>query len=1828
MLKPTIFATVIAGAAILFGATLPGAVQAQERRIVTVEDADYFGADFETLKDVDLEACKASCLDNRMCRAFTYNVQARWCFLKSDIGNLQSFAGAVAGRVVEIEAAASVSLDQREQELAFVSQPFRDEAKRLSRQLPRLFNPGGETLASLRQQGYGALGQSLNSEAQRAFSQALVLAPEDYDLWRGLTFSLLRQEPSDWQLREEVYELGTSAAQNAYLRSRASAEQAEALDLLGSALSRRQAWKPVIKAWRQALALDERPGLRERLQRMVDEHGFRILDHQVDSDAANPRICVVFSDDLPRNSDMSAFVRVTGEGAVAVEAEGSQVCVDGVRHGARYSLLIRSGLPAADGETLERTAELNVYVRDRTPSVRFLGRAYVLPAGKDATIPIVSVNTGEVETEIYRIGDRALASALRDRKFLVQLDGYTAGQVREDYGEAVWKGVVETRSELNTDVTTAIPLDDIGLEKKPGIYAMTARARNDKASQWGPWATQWFLVSDLGLATYSGSDGITASVRSLASAGAVEGANIRLVAVNNEILGAARTDAQGFARFAPGLARGRGGQAPALLVAETEVGDYAFLDLGKPAFDLSDRGVEGRPAAGPIDIFAWTERGVYRPGETVHASALARDGKADALGGLPLTFVFERPDGVEHARMQVADEGLGGRSHALHLPAAIQQGAWTLKVYADPKGQPVAEKSFLVEDFQPERVDFDLETDVQALDPLNLPQIAIDARFLYGAPAAGQRLEGEVIVSPSHESDAYPGYRFGLEDEETYASRAAIEDGNATDGDGRLTFVPPLPQLADTTGLRNAEIVARLVEAGGRFVERRITLPILSDGPRIGIKPAFEDGVEEGGPAEFDVIAIGADGARVAADGLAWTLLKVDRRFQWYRVDGRWNYEPVTTTRRVANGTLDVAPGEPSRLSLPVEWGGYRLEIVRDGADSMATSISFNAGWYVSSASSETPDFLDAGLDKPRYRVGETALLRLKPRFDGTAVVNVLSDRLIATKVVEVTGDSAEVPLEVTEEWGAGAYVTAALYRPMDIEANRMPARAIGLQWLGVDPQDRALEVSLDAPERILPQTTLDVGIRIANLSAGEEAYLALAAVDVGILNLTGYRAPDPEAWYFGQRRLGMDLRDLYGQLIDRTAGERGRVRSGGDGVGLRPGAPPPQEAPLALFSGIVAVDDNGEAQVSFDIPDFNGTVKLMAVAWSARGVGNAERDVISRSPVVLSASLPRFLAPGDRSRLLVEIDNVDGPAGDYSVSASVTGPLLVDDGRTSRSLALDAKARDTLRLPIVAGSEEGDSELVVTVEGPDGIRAEKHLALGIRDTQPDVTRRSYVSLAPNGSLTLDADALAGLKPASASVSLSAGNAARINIAGLLDQLDRYPYGCTEQLTSRALPLLYLNEVAVSAGLATDAAIRERVESAIVSVLANQSSNGSFGLWSSFGDSDTWLDAYVTDFLLRARERGYAVAEVALSSALDNLENRIAYASDFREGGEGIAYALYVLARSGRASIGDLRYYADQKLADFATPLAKGQVGASLALYGETGRAERAFETAVVDLEAGHSPQSRDDYGTPLRDGAGLLGYLSAARLPAVSPASLARYVAARQETRQALSTQDMAWLLLAAHELQADAGALDFAVDGTPLGGALTRRFAGANLAASPVRVENRGTAPGDALITVTGKPLEPEPAGGEGFTIEREVFDLDGNRIDAGTVAQNARLVVVVTVTADLDANGRLLVVDRLPGGITIDNPRLVRAGDLGGLDWLDPLSEVEHAEFRDDRFAVAIDQRRVSGDRYTFAYLARASTPGTYAHPPATVEDMYRPERAARTASGTFEIVGPDR
>ncbi|MEO9683553.1 MAG: alpha-2-macroglobulin family protein [Tateyamaria sp.] len=1763
-----------------------------DQRYVLTEDMDFFGADRTALFDTTFEACQRACSADDQCVAFTFNSRSNACFPKSKITERQPYAGAISAQRVRGDVAVQQAALDRAAALGASDQDL-NAARNLALTMGARYPANGQTQGQLLNASVDAWARGDRAAALR-WTGAAVAVDDAADMWARYAFIALRLgDGTPTSLRNAARRDAVPAALNAYLRAAAPGGQVSALQSLAEAYEANRRGRDMIPALRLAQTLQPRDDVATALDNAIGKYGFRVTDTRVDSDAAQPRICATFSEPLVQGGvDYDPFVRSEVDELIA-GINGQDLCLDGVRHGERYRVTLRSGLPAASGEVLHKDVTLTLYVRDRSPAVRFPGRAYVLPRTAGANIPVETVNLSAIDLVLSRVSDRNLVQSLRGGFFGRPMSRWQAEQFNTEIAQEIWRGTGEVQSTLNAEVLTRLPLGDVLSNQPPGIYVLSAREPgNDDSGVLS--AAQWFVLSDLGVSTWQGNDGLTAAVRGLGDAEAVTGAEVRLVSRANAVLGTAVTDAEGFVHFEAGLTRGRGSAAPALVQVETG-DDFVFLPLTDSAFDLSDRGVEGRPPAPPIDVFLITDRGAYRPGSTIFATALARDAQAASISGLPLTAILSRPDGVEYSRTVSTADSAGG--HVLTMPLAngAPRGTWRIAVMGDLEAPPLATTTVLVEDFIPDRIAVTLDMPNDDLR-LNAPaSVQVDAQYLFGAPGSDLVIEGDLRVQRRTSIDGWHGYLFGRHDTH-FSAQNRYFDGGRTDADGRAQVAPTWPEVDAEGVLLEAVVNVRVSDSGGRPVEQTLTRAIAPEGAVIGIKPGFDDVLPEGGTARFELVALGAEAVPVQ-----WTVNKVETRYQWYQLFGNWNWEPVTRRIRVAQGKTSLS-ATPVPLEVATEWGDYELVVETQAGTYTATSVGFASGWYGGADSSATPDRLALSLDAKSYSIGDTAQLRLVAPFDGVALVSILSSDVIARQTVSVSAGETIVPLAVNAAWGTGAYVTASVLRSGGEGVG--PTRALGLAHASVDPGKKALRVSIDAPDAVDGQAgSTDVTVGVDGLGDAQ-GFVTLAAVDVGILNLTRFAAPDPQGHYFGQRRLGVELRDMYGRLIDASNGAMGTVRSGGDATrGIERAGPPPTEAVMATFSGPVAVGADGTATITIPRPNFNGSIRLMAVAWSDTGIGQASQDMLARDPVVISATLPRFLAPGDASRMMLEFVHASGAAGAMPLSVRATG-LDLGTAPTQVDVAKGGTVR--VHLPIDADAT-GDHLIEVALTTPDGTVLRKTLTLGVRANDPVTATTRRFTLGAGEVLTFDDNVFANLHPDTASATLAAGPLARFDMPGLLRQLDRYPYGCTEQVTSAALPLLYAPQMANSAGID---GIASRIDAAVDQVLTRQTGNGSFGLWSA-QSGDFWLDAYVTDFLTRAQMLGYDVPAGPVRTALDNLRNRINYAPDFDKGGEDIAYALMVLARNGAASIGDLRYYADTKAKAFATPLARAQLGAALANYGEQTRADQMFALAqeLAFGQPGAQSGWRDDYGTPLRDVAGLLHLAAEAGSQAVDRTALAAGIVGQSGR---YSTQEAAQVLMAAQALRSDAGAAVLSVDGTPVSGPLVQtRLAGQ--AASAIR--NLSDTAQDVTLTTYGVPVVAPEAGGYGYSISRASYDLDGAVVD-GPWRVGERRVIVLRVVPFEDAGGRLMIDDPLPAGIEIDNPNLLRAGDVRGLEWLNPAA-TEHAEFRSDRFLAAVDHR---GEKaFELAYIARAVSPGEFHHPAALVEDMYRAEYRAVTETG---------
>jgi hypothetical protein len=1623
----------------------------------------------------------------------------------------------------------------------------------------------------------------------------------------------------------------SASAYNAYQKSTDPVERGAALFVIGRDYDRHDKEKEALAAFQAGLGFTRLSAVAERVEQLRRLVLFRVTKVEVQAEADQARACLRFNEAVGSKGDIAYGAYVRSEPVLdgIVTARGDTMCLDGLKHGGVYNIEVLAGLPAATGEKLAETFKTRIVVPDRKLSVRFPGTGYVLPRQGTAGLPLVTVNVDQVKLRLLKVNERNLVPSIDAERLTMSFSSWSVDEIINRTGSLVWEGEMAIAGERNRPVSTAIPLKDMLRERGPGIYLVVAERADLGPDEPSSLATNWVLVSNLGLAAYKGTDGLAVDVRSLADGRPLSGVAVGLYARNNGELGSAATDVDGIARIPGGLMRGRGGDEPFVVTAHGPDGDFNFLEIGRAAFDLSDRGVGGRAPPGPVDAFLYTDRGIYRPGETVELTALVRDDKAEAILGLPVGLRLMRPDGVEAESLRLTSDQLGAHRQSFFLPRDARIGAWRAELRVDPKAPPVGVAEFQVEDFVPPQLEVKLAAADGPIRPAEPFPVEVAARYYYGAAGAGLAIEAEALVGldddpfPSH-----PGFRFGLVEEEFAGDRREIE-APATDDAGKARLPVMISDLPELSRPLAATVRVGVFEPSGRAVTETLTRPIRQRPLWIGLRSeSGEEAVAEGSEAKVDAIAVDPQGNAVAAKGLRFELLRESWEYRWYSLDGVWRHKVQIRDRPIEAGTLDIAADAPAVLARGLPAGRYRWE-VSDPATGAQSSLRFHVGWWVEAELPNVPDKLAATLDKPSYRPGETAKLFIKAPFAGEAELAIASDRVLSLRALSLPAEGMTLDIPVDASWGSGVYALVSAYRPTDERGPRQrgPGRAVGVAWLGIDSAPRTLAPAIAAPDVVRPRAPAEIAVKVAGLAAGEEAYLTLAAVDEAVLKLTEFDSPAPEKYYYGKRRLGVELRDLYGRLIDARANAVGVLRSGGDSFAKRSvaGLPDKSSKVVALFSGIVRLDADGAARIKFDIPDFQGKLRLMAVAFSATKVGSATAAMIVRDPVVTTVSLPRFLAPGDSARIGVVVDNLEGEAGDYrlTLSAAGAGGFSAPVGRALR-LGRSESFRGGFAL---SAATLGNVALKLDLSGPGDLKISRDFTIGVRPAQAYQLRRFVGRLQLGESVTLDDGAADEFLPGTAEALLTVSPRPDWDVPGLLRALDRWAYGCLEQTTSRALPLLYVAEVArlwhTDPGAAATA---ETLDRAIGHIVELQRSDGSFGVWSDSDDTVPWLDAYATDFLIRAREHGRRVPDLAVKSAVAWLKDYVRQERDQLKDLPALAYAHYVLARAKSDNLDALRYFNDTQMARLPTQLAKAQVAAALALYGDAARAAIAYNAAFAPAPPRPPGLRFVDYGSELRDSAAVLAF--AAANPGTQPrvtAAMDRIAELFARARRT-STQEQAWLLMAAEAAaKPGGGRMTISVDGgaaeTMADRFHTHRILGAGH--PPLQVANRGDTPAWRTVSITGVPRAELPAESRGYTLSRKIYRPDGSEADLAKARQTDLFVVVIDgKRADPTQAVRALVVDLLPAGFEIETASVSKGRSAADYSWLPNLTDTAYTEERDDRFIAALDLAGGKG-AFTLAYVVRAVTPGQFTYPAAVAEDMYDPETEGRTAMGRLSV-----
>ncbi|QWZ82921.1 alpha-2-macroglobulin family protein [Aeromonas sp. FDAARGOS 1414] len=1539
-----------------------------------------------------------------------------------------------------------------------------------------------------------------------------------------------------------------------------------------------------------------------------------------------PALALVFSGPLAPKANWQSWLGVS-EGGKQVQGEwilaedGRTLYFPNVQPDKSYEVSLKAGLgPSPQSWTLK--------TRPLEAGASFTASGMVLPLRQELRLPISAVNVDEVNIDFFRVDAEYLPRFLAEYRPGAGMGNWELEQITQR-AKRVFSGRYALELDANRRETRLINVKEPQLAEAGVYFAVMSPLGN---YDWRK-ETTYFAVSDMGLSARRYRDQLEVFVSSLASADPLKDVQLSLLDEKGNRLQVQTTDPQGHRRFDQV-------QGARLLLAE-QGNHLAVLRLDGAALDLSTFDLGTQPWQAQ-QLYLFSGRDLYRPGERLDSEILLKGQDGQLLPGMAVELEVKQPDGQLLEQKRLLPDNLGAAHYGLRLPDDAPLGRWTINLKTAAGSR--FEWPFLVEEFLPERLKLQLgkgpDGEVTSLDAaLTLP---LQGDYLYGAPASATKAKAEVKISRAT-MPFTQWQEFTLGDVLLAEQAKDLEPLNLTlDAQGQGTF-SLADELDGVRALGPLEVAYRvsLAEPGGRAVNRSRTQygwPAGSQWP--ALKADFvADRVEGGKPLPFQILNLDDKGQPVAG-AVKVRLINEYRDYYWHYADGEgWKYEFNSQPYLEQEQTLQLDGKGPTPLTLQLAAGWYRLEV--ENSQGHQSSLRVEIGSYAWGGGGEQarPDKIAITLDKRAYQAGDKAKVTLVAPRPGKGLLLVEDgDGLRWWQRIELKGAGGdakdargEFEIPVSPEWQRhDLHISAQIAAPDSASKpvssqQGQSLRSVGLVPLTLDREARRLPLTLSAPDKAVPLTRLEV---TATSTPNSQGRVVLAAVDRGVLNISDYQPLDPFEIFFGRKRFAQDLFDNYGQVIPPQDGKLARLNYGGDRAPLKKGGALESRVEIAaLWSGEVSFDQQGKAVIPLDLPNFNGELALMALAWNEQQVGEAERAVKVVAPLVAEIGWPRFGARGDETRALVQLRNMSGEDQSLSLAWTLNGGLKAN-GELPGNLSLKNGEEQWLTLPLTVTGASGVASLQLAASGKD-FAISRDWYLPLRSPWPAETRQRYQMLAPGQQMSFAPAELAGLDRANLQGLLSLSGTPPWDPAAQWLALADYPYACLEQTLSRAWPYLLTtagervawNKPAEDKKAASEADVQRALLQRLQRL---QLPSGGFGLWDGRSDEEQWLTAYAADYLLARKEAGDAVPEAMLNQALNRLQS---YLTDSQYGERWSsapehsrlayqAYSAYVLARVGKAPLATLRLIWEQQADHARSGLPLLHLSLALSAMGDEQNAAKALSRALA-TERGDDYLG--DYGSPLRDEALEFSLLRQHKLAVERWPALSAKVADTLAHRQWLSTQERLALLRLAR--------FDPAVDWqakvtSPLGNeslngsAPLQLGAPEALAASAVTNEGKGSL--YVQRTLIGYPEQAPIRLSQGISVTRSWFNSDGQPFDPAKVKVGDLVVVRLNVSSE-SAVPDALLVEMVPAGFELENPALGNSIKLEELsiegkpawqsEWNDYL---KHQEFRDDRYTAALDLSE--GSNQQLVYLMRAVTPGRYQVPPTQVEDMYRPELRA--------------
>ena len=1534
------------------------------------------------------------------------------------------------------------------------------------------------------------------------------------------------------------------------------------------------------------------------------------------------QLCARLSDYVYINNLKKAktYISIEPKEYFKLSIDYNGICLQGLKARREYTIHINKNIPLQKF-TLNRDYTLRKKTTDYKSNYNFKDHGYILPSKGDITIPIESMNVKELEIRLYRINSRNLMDKINKYGLKRAIYSYDLRGVANTDGYIVWSKKIDIKSQANISTITALPIGENLKNRESGVYILQALEidpTDGKVLDEYNSVMQWFMISDIGVYTLRGDNGMKVYTRELSTTKEYNNVKLELIARNNEIL-YTTTSKNAEAFFPANVLNGKGGLSPKAIYAYGKNDDFSVLDLSIQPHDLSDRGVQGRNNPGIYDAFIYSSRGIFRPSELVPLHILVRDNLSNASAGTRLSLkVFDSKREEIYSKMLTTDES-GYANTTLNTSLSTNRGKWSVELYAG-RSKPIGKLSFLVENFIPPKIKIDIEKNIESIKVKEQINIKGKASYLNNIPLANANIEVETTLYQSKNPfNGYESYSFG--DIQNKFSNTILETKKYKTGQNGEINIPFIidKKLDYNTHPISALVTVAVRELGGRAVKKRMKMFLVDRDGYIGVKPNFENGaIDMNAKAKFEVVYLKE--SKKQNKTLNYRLIEEKRHWNWVSQGSSWGYEKsYSDNETIASGTIETSSDTPITIELSkLDWGSYRLEVVGENENRMLTSYRFTSG-YEESLSKSSPDRLPVALDKQTYRLGETVKVHITAKFTGPAIISIANHSIVESKNIELElGKEKVVEFKVSKEWGSSTYVLATAFRP---QSKKLGAnRAIGLAHIKIVNPKKILELELKYEKRVKSSNPTTIKVKTINSATSktpaQNTFLTLALVDDAVLRLTNYRLQSPKEYFFGQQKLGIEIRDMYSELI-KSEGASAEFNVGAGDI-----------APMVLFSKkkgeeisnkrevvsimtrVLKFDKSGEANITVDIPDYQGSLKLMAIAWNKDAIGSTSADMIIKDNISTEIYLPSFISVGDMAKSLLTVDFDENlTLGEYELEFTnknekqeISKKIFkyIFDGKASRF-----KQNINVEAPLLS-----DNTLTLEVF-KDGVSlVKKEWKLAVRSKYPEVYSRKMGIL--NSSEVFDAKSIIDSSNYSGinNLALKISSKALLPTESISHELIAYSGRCAEQTTSRAFPLLFMSKKrADELGINR----QEIIESAINRLANYQKLNGGFGLWSS-SYASMWISSYVLDFLIKAKELGYDVPNKNINLGLKYLENNLNKWSENSSSLEADCYALYVLTKSGHTLMSEILHHTNSKNSKIKSAQAWGHLGVSLSLVGERKLAKEMFKRANNSLANNLLTSSYfSNYGGSLRDEASLVLLTKESELGLNWEAKLAD-LSLGVKDREYFSTQEMSLLLRVSSLTKLKSSKLLLTSNGNSLNVKNDEYTLKTDNLESLNKITNISNSKNWYTLSFQATPNNYNLVKNNGFDIIKKYFTINKEEINESYFEQGEKVVVVIAGKIHNSQIQNPQIVDWLPAGFELENPNISGIDVVTAVEWIKTLTPTSNISYKNDRYEAAINIEGTQKGVFAIAYIARVVTKGHYTLPPVQIEDMYKPRYRA--------------